>query len=61
VVVQDAWTRGQPLTVHGWIYGLKDGLIRDLGLNVRRPEDLMPRYVAALEGLTADPSPNPDR
>ena len=51
VVVQDAWQRGQPLTVHGWIYGLKNGLIRDLGMNVSRPEDLMPRYVAALEAL----------
>lgn len=47
-VVQDAWQRGQPLTVHGWIYGLKDGLMRDLGLTVRRPEDLQPRYASAL-------------
>ena len=31
-VVQDAWARGQPLTVHGWIYGLRDGLLRDLGV-----------------------------
>ena len=51
VVVQDAWQRGQPLTVHGWIYGLKNGLIRDLGVNVSRPDDLMPRYVAALDAL----------
>ncbi|WP_345794081.1 carbonate dehydratase [Thauera sp. JM12B12] len=51
VVVQDAWRRGQNLTVHGWIYGLKDGLIRDLGVNVSRPDDLMPRYAAALEAL----------
>jgi len=29
-IVQDAWTRGQPLTLHGWIYDLKDGLLRDL-------------------------------
>jgi carbonic anhydrase len=29
-VVQDAWFRGQALTVHGWVYGLKDGLLRDL-------------------------------
>lgn len=29
-VVQDAWDRGQPLTVHGWIYALHDGLLRDL-------------------------------
>ena len=33
---QDAWRRGQRLTVHGWIYGLKDGLIRDLGMNLSR-------------------------
>jgi carbonic anhydrase len=30
-VVQDAWRRGQPLSVHGWVYGLDDGLLRDLG------------------------------
>ncbi|HMZ30682.1 MAG TPA: carbonic anhydrase, partial [Thauera aminoaromatica] len=51
VVVQDAWRRGQRLTVHGWIYGLQDGLIRDLGMNLSRSDDLMPRYVAALEAL----------
>jgi carbonic anhydrase len=51
LVVQDAWKRGQPLTVHGWIYGLRDGLLRDLGLTVRRAEDLAPRHVAALEAL----------
>ena len=50
-VVQDAWQRGQPVTVHGWIYGLKDGLMRDLGFTVHRREDLLPRYVAALEAL----------
>jgi carbonic anhydrase len=33
-VVQDAWARGQPLSVHGWIYGLGDGLLRDLGFTV---------------------------
>jgi len=30
-VVQDTWTHGRPLAVHGWIYGLEDGLLRDLG------------------------------
>jgi len=51
VVVQDAWRRGQPLTVHGWVYGLKDGLMNNLGLNVSGPDDLLPRYFAALESL----------
>jgi carbonic anhydrase len=32
-VVRDAWARGQSLTVHGWIYSLSDGLIRDLGVS----------------------------
>ena len=50
-VMLDAWASGQKVTLHGWCYGLKDGLIRDLGMNVSRPDDLMPRYVAALEAL----------
>jgi carbonic anhydrase len=50
-VVQDAWQRGQPVTVHGWIYGLRDGLMRDLGFTVHRDVDLLPNYVAALEAL----------
>ena len=50
-VIQDAWQRGQPVTVHGWIYGLRDGLMRDLGFTVHRHEDLLPNYVAALAGL----------
>jgi len=33
-VVRDAWARGQSLAVHGWIYSLSDGLIRDLGVSV---------------------------
>jgi len=39
-VVQEAWERGQELSVHGWIYALEDGLLRDLGLCVTCPEDL---------------------
>jgi carbonic anhydrase len=34
--VQDAWRRGQPLELHGWIYGLKDGLITDLGFRISK-------------------------
>jgi carbonic anhydrase len=39
-VVQDAWARGQNLTVHGWIYGLKDGLIKDLGVKIDSLEEV---------------------
>ena len=43
-VVQDAWARGQDLAVHSWIYGLKDGLLRDLGMCVTAPDELEPLY-----------------
>jgi len=33
-IVQNAWQRGQELVVHGWIYGLQDGLLRDLGVSL---------------------------
>ena len=50
-VVKDAWQRGQQLTVHGWIYGLKDGLVHDLGITVDQLEELPSRYEAALRAL----------
>ena len=40
VFVQDAWARGQPLSVHGWVYSLATGLVNDLNVTVRKPEDL---------------------
>jgi carbonic anhydrase len=39
-IVQNAWDRAQPLTLHGWVYGLQDGLIRDLGISLSNPEEL---------------------
>ncbi len=51
IVVQDAWQRGQELTIHGWIYGLKDGLMRDLGLTVSAPGEIAGRYATALSTL----------
>jgi carbonic anhydrase len=50
-VVQDAWQRGQKLTVHGWIYGLKDGHMHDLGITVDTLNDLPTRYESALQAL----------
>ncbi len=49
-IVQDAWTRGQSLTVHGWIYGLEDGLLRDLGFAVAGPDEVDDVYRSALAG-----------
>jgi carbonic anhydrase len=39
-IVQDAWDRGQPLEIHGWIYGLKDGIIRDLDISIDSEQGL---------------------
>jgi carbonic anhydrase len=50
-IVQDAWDRGQPLTVHGWIYGLQDGRLRDLGASVSSLSSLAATYSAALRAI----------
>ena len=50
-VVRDAWERGQELAVHGWVYGLKDGLVRDLGTTVTKPSEAAGAYQAALAAL----------
>ena len=47
-IVQDAWERGQDLTVHGWIYGLEDGLLRDLDMSVAKPAEIPEAYAAAV-------------
>ncbi|MGI9283115.1 MAG: carbonate dehydratase [Endozoicomonas sp.] len=53
-IVQDAWLRGQDLTVHSWIYGLKDGLLRDLGLCVSDSESLDGLYSSAIKQITSN-------
>ncbi len=47
-LVQDAWERGQPLTMHSWIYDIKDGLLRDLGLTINNPLDLTEKVPVTL-------------
>jgi carbonic anhydrase len=50
-IARDAWDRGQDLSVHGWVYGLKDGLLRDLVTTVTKPGDATAAYRAALSQL----------
>ena len=50
-VVQDAWQRKQPLTLHGWVYGLKDGLLIDLKMTVSCNEDLRVAYIRAIQAV----------
>jgi len=41
-IVQDAWDRGQELTVHGWVYGINDGKLQDMGIAVSALDQLAP-------------------
>jgi carbonic anhydrase len=50
-VVQDAWTRGQTLAVHAWIYGLRDGLLRDLGFSPGSAAEVAGAFATALDGI----------
>jgi len=48
-VLQDAWARGQEVAIHGWVYGLKDGLLQDLGVTMDRPETVVSVFSAAFK------------
>jgi carbonic anhydrase len=50
-MIRDVWARGQELAVHGWIYGLQDGHLRDLNICVVRKEDVGPSYQQAIATL----------
>lgn len=52
-IVQDAWNRGQQLSVHGWIYGLQDGLLRDLHFCAQSTEEFRAVYRMALAAYRA--------
>jgi carbonic anhydrase len=47
--LQDAWARGQPVSVHGWVYGLKDGLVKDLGVTMSAPNEVVPQFSKAIK------------
>jgi len=48
-VVQDAWARGQKLSVHGWCYGLKDGLVKDLGVTMSHAGEVLDVFRNAIK------------
>ena len=48
-VVQDAWEKGQSLAVHGWIYKIQDGLIRDMNVTITGPDEIGDAYRLAIK------------
>ena len=50
-VVRDAWARGQPLALHGLVYGIEDGLLRSLGLELSGPDDARDQVATALAAI----------
>jgi carbonic anhydrase len=52
-VMVDAWAKGQKISVHGWAYGVHDGLLQDLHMTVDSTDSIEPLYRAAVEGVTS--------
>lgn len=50
-VMQDAWARRQDITVHGWVYGLNDGIVNNLNVSVHRPNELADRYAECCDRI----------
>ena len=50
-VLRDAWSRGQSVTLHGWVYGVHDGLLQDLHLSVTATEGLESLYRASISAV----------
>jgi carbonic anhydrase len=48
-VMQDAWSRGQKVAVHGWCYGLKDGLVQDMGVSMQGSHEVVNVFRNALK------------
>lgn len=51
-IVRDAWARGQTLSVHGWVYSLQDGLLRELGLTAAHDDEADEAYREAVERMS---------
>ena len=48
-VLQDAWARGQSVSVHGWVYGLGDGLVKDLDVTMSKPDEVVSVFSNAIK------------
>ncbi len=59
-VIQDAWARGQPIAVHGWVYGLNDGLLKDLNVTMAQPDTVVQVFSAALKRYPRGPESDTD-
>jgi carbonic anhydrase len=55
-IVQNAWSQRQELAVHGWIYGLGDGLLRDLNTSVTNQSEVSAVYAAAVRSSSQTPN-----
>lgn len=51
-IVRDAWRKGQFLSINGWVYGLGDGLIKDLGITVQSHDEMESVYESCLNQIT---------
>jgi carbonic anhydrase len=52
-VMTDAWAKGQKVTIHGWAFGVHDGLLQDLQMSVASADSIEPSYRAAIAGVVA--------
>ncbi|MBC5783945.1 carbonate dehydratase [Ramlibacter sp. USB13] len=52
-VMMDAWAKGQKVSIHGWAFGVHDGLLQDLHMTVASTDAIEPTYRAAVEGVIA--------
>ena len=59
-VVRDAWARGQELVVHGWFYGLANGLLQDLQMTVSGPDEMNATYDRAIAAVHGRYPPDDD-
>ena len=54
-VLQDAWARGQQVAVHGWVYAVSDGLLKDLKCTMNQASEVMPAFQAAIKRYPREP------